>query len=512
MLRALLFATALAASESPLSDRLPADDHPAWVAALPWAREVTLSADPALPIDAPLAAAMAQAAITGGVVRIPAGSWTVADDIRIPSGVILRGVAGDPPATQLAFPRYAFSAEGAGTPISSAFKGIHLADPAAGHDAGVIDLDCQFGHIAFGQAADLGERIAAGSAPRRLLVAGCRLRFAAMPDPAIPMAMRPGDDAPFQHAWQRWTHRHAAAITAWAGSDVLIAGNHLPIDASANATQRGYRLAAACPEGKWTAEAKRLAVLERDIVFDYDNRPGIAVNHVAAGRQLDIWNTALEPRPAATATGIVIAANRIAGTGGGGIRVAGDGARVSGNDIVSPPGIVRPTARGYQLDRFSNNIRAIELRGWRWQVVGNTYAVHSNLAEGGGRYNDGEGIMHEAWENVGVRDSLLRGNRGNAYLCLWRVPIDGLRIEDNTVDRIHVLAETNAKPPVPLVVRGLVISGNRTGHALERGGGITVRGAVGAESRIAGNRHLVPGGGLASAGASVADNAGFAEE
>jgi hypothetical protein len=479
---------------------------------LPWTSEQELVADPALPIDAPLAAAMAAAAARGGgTVRIPAGTWRVDDDVRLPSGVVLRGVAGDPPATRLEFPRYVFATTSDGTPIATAFKGIFLADALGGHDAGMLDLDLAHAHIALGTATDLGARITAGTAPRRLLVAGCRLRFAAVPDAAIPMARRPGSEAPFQHAWQRWTHRHAAAITVWTNADVLVAANHLPIDAGANAVQPGYRLAAACPEGKWTAMAAQLPVLERDIVFDYDNRPGIAVNHVPAGRQLDVWTQALEPKPAATATGIVIAGNRIAGTGGGGIRVAGDGARVSGNTITSPPGINRPTARGYQLDRFSNNIRAIELRGWRWVVAGNTYEVHSNRAEGGGRYNDGEGIMHEAWENVGVRDGVIRGNRGNASICLWRVPIDGLRIEDNTADAIRVLGETNAKPPLPLPVHRLVIAGNTTGHGVERGGGILVRGALDG-CRVAGNRHLVADGQLDLAGAEAADNEGFSRK
>ncbi len=114
------------------------------------------------------------------------------------------------------------------------------------------------------------------------------------------------------------------------------------------------------------------------------------------------------------------------GTGCTAIRSSGDGA-YSGHSVV------RPQNNGKNMDTFTNNNRAIEVRGWRWTIERNDYEVYSNFNLAGHAYGDGEGIMHEAFNNVDLRDSRLIGNRGNRCLCVWRIPVDGLLIQDNDI-------------------------------------------------------------------------------
>jgi hypothetical protein len=179
--------------------------------------------------------------------------------------------------------------------------------------------------------------------------------------------------------------------------------------------------------------------------------------------------------------------------------------------------LVLPTARGYQMDHFTNNNRALEIRGWRWTMDGNDYEVYSNLTTGGRRYGDGEGLMHEAYDNVGVVDSKVINNKGNAYVCIWRLPVEGLLIQGNQVDAIKVFCETKGgKTKFPC--QRLQIIGNKTGGpvggatAAAGGGGIQVLGGPATESVIKDNVHEGPGGKLLNpAGAEVSNNQGYGQ-
>jgi len=90
------------------------------------------------------------------------------------------------------------------------------------------------------------------------------------------------------------------------------------------------------------------------------------------------------------------------------------------------------------MSHHVNNNRAIEMRALRWVVEYNNYEVYSNTQpleeEWFGKYGDGEGLMHEQHDNIPlIKDSKLRYNVGNRYLCMWRTPIDGLEIEGNMI-------------------------------------------------------------------------------
>ncbi|MFO0879472.1 MAG: glycosyl hydrolase family 28-related protein [Gemmataceae bacterium] len=502
-------AAALRAADAPISNPL-ASFKLSWADALPWATVIDVTRVPGKTLEDRLAAA--QAAVVargGGVVYFPPGTYRFQDSIRLLDGVILRGADPGPvrsaqhekfaPPTRFEFPRYVPLLEGDGTPIASAFKGIYLAQPATASHVGLIHLSIDHGHVHF--ADDGSDQHRAGS---RRFVVGCLLRNAAVADPAIPN-LTIG-----QLPWQRFTARHHAAINVKAASHLLLANNRLPRSGDDNFTMSGYVLLG----------PRKMKTTVDGVVFDFDNRPGLYANHYSVGGPGGNGPDGTpDSHPHAFRPGIIIRDNFIYNSGRTAIGFAGDGVICSGNVIRFPPDVWRPTATGQALTAGSstNDNRAVEMRGWRWLVEDNDYLVHRNWAfDRKYRINDGEGLMHEDHANSTVRDSILRRNRGNTYLSIYKTAgIDGLLVEANEISladgrqtiasgsAIYVSADRN-KQRFPC--RNVRIVGNRL-----KGGGILLAGDPSEKNLIARNRHL----GKESAPlhlaavAELADNEGF---
>jgi hypothetical protein len=500
-LAAAAAAVLASAAGAPAADMTPADNPAAayqlgWTDDIRWSRAVGIGDFPGKDWDEKAEAAQkAVAAKGGGVVYFPPGSYEFKQSIKLQSGVVLRGAAPagatdarrpeyDPPS-KIIFPRYKPSFEGQGTPSDTAFKGIELAEPAGAICCGAVNLAIQHGHIDLSDQ-NFSENFVKGRCGKNRIVFGCVLSNAAVLDDTIPK-LKDDLGRPFQDAWQRWTQRHHAAIHIFAGENVLVGNCRIPESGEGNFLMRGYKLHPATKEGEYRKQLEKLAVQTWDVPFDYDNRGGIFVNSLPAGKALNIWDVfqaqgnkevniepavstaagaepVLQPmkaRPWAFAPGIVIRNNYVFCTGAGAVKFSGDGAVCSFNVIRYKKDVVRPTARGYQLDSFTNNNRAIEMRGYGWTVEGNDYEVHSNLSIQGHKYGDGEGLMHEAYDNCDLRRSRLIANKGNRYLCIWRVPVDGLEIRGNVVEGgVNVLGCTNLGVPLP--VRNVAIVGNTT--------------------------------------------------
>ncbi len=488
---------------------------PDWPAKLHWDRVIDITTVAGDNWNEKIETAQDRLAGSGGVIWFPPGEYRLVETVRLRSGVILRGSnpggSGDPRdprydlPSRLIFPRYQPTFRDDGTPVSSAFKGIELADPNGGRDVGVVNLDLRNGHIHLGRWQGFARRFAEDTASRRLLVCGNLLRNAATIDPEIPR--------PWQHPWQRWTNRHRAAIHCYAQGDVLISGNRIPASGEGNFVMEGFRLYKDKPATHEQPRTREVTTI--DVPFDYDNRPGIMVNPDPLAEGLAVWKArdhSIDPPSWGLARGIVIRGNYVFCTGCVAIKTSGDGTFVGYNVIRYRPGVIRPTYTGLTLSNFTNNNRAVEMKGWRWTVQGNDYEVYSNYGPTGTKYNDGEGIMHEAWENVGVRDSRIIGNRGNAYICLWRVPVRGLEIRDNHIrtgggqPAITVLGQTNRDVDLP--VERVKITGNVT-----EGAGIKLTGDPGRAggNEIRDNRCASPGCGTIrnGAGATVGDNEGY---
>ncbi|MCS6866343.1 MAG: hypothetical protein RMJ56_15120 [Gemmataceae bacterium] len=485
----------------------------AWTRKIRWDTVIDFASVPGATNDEKLKNAIALATMKGGgVVQFPAGTFRFTDTIRLVEGVVLRGA--EPavvtrahhdryaPPTVFEFPKYEPQLEGDGTDIRKAFKGIYLAEPATASNVGVLNITINRGHIHFADAG-ASAKFAAG---RNRFVVGCVLRNAAVADPNVPNL--PAG----QKAWQRFTARHHAAINLKSAENALIANNRLPRSGDDNFTMNGYVLT----KGRDT-------ITIDGVVFDYDNRPGLLVNHYAIGGAGGMGPDGTpESHPHGFRKGIVIADNFIFNTGRMGIGFCGDGVRCINNIIRMPENLWRPTTTGIAATTGSstNDNRAIEMRGWRWVVDGNEYTVHRHWAfDKKYKINDGEGLMHEDHVNSTIRDSVLTNNRGNAYLSLYKCAgIDGLLIEGNEIHlsdgkpttasgaAIYVNADRNtARFPVKRV------------HIVKntlKGGGILLRGDPSEKNVIRGNKFVGSEKAkiILQADAEVADNSGLEVE
>jgi hypothetical protein len=243
-------------------------------------------------------------------------------------------------------------------------------------------------------------------------------------------------------------------------------------------------------------------VVAEGVLFDFDNRPGIYVNEYGdLGSQGDgVPNATPESAPHAFRGGLVIRDNFVFATGRTAISFSGDGTLCAGNVVRMLPDVWRPTCKGYEVSdpRSTNDNRAIRCRGYRWTVIGNDYEVYANRTfDRRHGISDGEGIMHENHTNSKVLESRISGNRGNAYICLWRVEVDGLEIRGNDVTvspgqwaALTVLGKKkNFKGDCP--VRRLNVMDNVTrGAGDARVDGIRVEGVPTERVAIEDNRHV----------------------
>jgi hypothetical protein len=455
----------------------------AWTDKLRWDHvlDVTTVAGAGQFWDARVDAAQAQlAAKGGGVLFFPAGSYRFKDDLKLQSGIVLRGAepvgatsAHDEkfsPPSQLEFPRYLPSFTGNGTPKETAFKGIVLADPATAANCGVVHLRIENGYI------NLPEGPEHRCDPHRLVL-GCLLRNAAGIMDEVPSAK---DNQP---GWLRYPHKFRAAIRVHASEHALIANNRIPKSGEANFVMRDYPL---------EDRAKKLVPF--DVLFDYDNRPGIYLNHHCVGGAGGSGNDGTpETHPWGFRKGLACVDNFVFGTGRCAIGFCGDGVICSRNMIRFAKDVPRPTVTGTKASYGSatNDNRAMELRGWRWVVENNDYEVFSNIcSDGKYRINDGEGLMHEDHCNSTIVDSRLVGNRGNSYLSLFHVgAIDGLHIEGNDITSGHISAiyvtAARHKQPGDFPIRRVTIVKNTT-----RGQGIRIQGWPAEKVVVKDNQHI----------------------
>lgn len=428
---------ALVEADAPLPKNNPLAEYDlAWTERIAWDEVVNIhdfdGADWHARLDAAQDALMERG---GGVVYFPAGVYRFEADIALGDGIVLRG---ETPAlrakddgfalrTRIVFPTYQPTFTGEGTPVETAFKHITLKDAARASQCGLAFLSIEFGAVYFPEGA--GHEVG-----RDRFVYGCRLVAAARAIPSVPQD--------WQHAWQRFTHRHRAAIQVYTQENALVANNRLANSQAHNFTMPGYRI-----------KNRQGEIVEQDqITFDYDNRPGIVVNGFAIGAAGgNPPDGTPDTHPHGFREGIEIRDNRIFSTGGYGILFTGLGTLCADNVIRFAPNVRRYTVTGEQYSSGSstNGNRAVEMRGWGYTVAGNDYEVYSNIAaDGNYRINDGEGLMHEDHVNSIVKDSQIVNNTGNTYISIYKTGgIDGLLVKGNRIDsRIFVVANRNSGP------------------------------------------------------------------
>ena len=503
----LLLPRALRAAEVGAPTHNPvADLKLAWTDEIKWANVLDVTQMPGADTLQKINAAQQQlAAKGGGVVYFPPGTYQVKDHIRLLDGIVLRGADPSPVTkatdeeyalpSKLEFPQYRSQAEGNGTPNDTAFKGIHLEKAATASNCGVVNLDLNCGHIFFEETAD-------HTIGRNRIVYGCRLRNAALPNPNVP------DLAMGQKPWQRYTATwERAAIHVYSSENALVANNRLPRSGEANFTMDGCLM----------LDRARKPTTVDGIIFDYDNRAGIYLNHYGIGGPGGQGPDGTpESHPYGFRKGLVIRDNYVFNTGRCAIGFCGDGVQCLRNVIRFARDVWRPSVTGQHLSHgaSTNDNRAVEMRGWRWVVDGNDYEVYRNLAFDRKYYiNDGEGLMHEDHVNSTVKESVLTNNRGNAYLSIYQTAgIDGLLVEGNDIRIDH---GASGEPAIH-------VTANRTNQAFPcrnvrilnntvSGRGILISGSPAENNVVKGNRAVgtVPQKIKNEANAVVENNEGF---
>lgn len=498
----LIRSTTVAADSGELSRAVPTGNPAAkyaltWTDDIKWSRVVCIDEFRGGSLEERFDKAQAAvAAQGGGVVYFPPGVYRFENSLRLKDGVVIRGAepegatdarkeAYNPP-TRFEFPEYIPTFEGKGTPIDTAFKGIYIGDPETASNCGVVNIAINRGHIDFQEGPD-------HKCGRNRIVYGCLLRNAAVADPQIP------DTKGGQHLWQRFTQRHHAAIAVRAAENILAANNRLPESAEDNFVMKGYLI-----KGQ-----------PFDVVFDYDNRPGLYINSYALGGPGGKGpNGTPQTHPWGFRKGIVIRDNYIFCTGRCAIAFTGNGTVCANNVIRFKDNVWRPTTTGAVISKGSstNDNRAVQMRGWRWTVEGNDYVVHRNwAADKSYKINDGEGLMHEDHVNSSVLDSKLIDNKGNSYISIYKTGgINGLLVKGNDIrtsggiSAIYVVANRNSGP---FECKNVKIIGNTTA-----GSGIQITGSPTENNVIKDNRHIGGGGKLVNeADARCRNNIGYDE-
>lgn len=420
---------------------------PAWTDEIRWACVYNLE-DFAGPTDGERLQAAQQAAIAdgGGVVYLPAGTYTLTTELLLADRVVLRGDlpavtdAKDDnfrPPTKLEFPAYAPRLEGNGTPNDTAFKQIRPQHPDEDSHQGFVFLDINRAAIAFQGDPD------AGTMTNRIIF-GIRSNNVAAPDAGVP-------DASFQPGWARFSDRFAANIRLTVAANAFVANNRLN-DAITDAyDQPGYQLRAADQDAvvTYTDGSK--------VPFSYTDHYGIVVNRSKPGGFQYARDPADEPglfRP-----GIALWDNWVYKTMRVGIMAAGQGLVIRGNQVLDAPqkqAWVDPTGQQQPRGHMTFENRAIDWSGHDVLIADNTYQVtrHQIMAS---RYQstDGEGLLaQECCGGTSVERVTIRNNQGDAYIGIYKVPdIRDLTISQNQISQvnsstaaIYVNADTNHAP------------------------------------------------------------------
>lgn len=426
--------------------------HLAWTKQLRWRNLRNVQDFPgATALERFKAAQAAVVATGGGVVFFPAGTYYFDDSLELKSGVVLRGA--DPtrsryardqpyaPPSRFEFPKHGFKI------ISNAENARNI---------GIVNLDINRARLALKLPQ-----------AENCLVYGNRLTNAIGLDPQVPQA--------WQQPEQRWTDRHSRAIGVFALGNVLVANNRIA-RSSDHFRQPGYVLAArGQPAG--TPET-------RTVLFDYDNRYGIRVNRETTQRT----PATPESDPHLFRPGIVVADNYVFVSGRVGIHVGGNGAQILRN-FIQGERAVRNTVNGIQLARGSdtNEHRAIDIAGWNYRIEDNEFYDFRNQLENS-RYplTDGEGILQQESSGSEARGGLIRNNRGNAYIGIYKIGVaSGITIAHNRLSGdadILLTADRNNGP-------GLAQNNRIIGNQLE--GNIVLTGSQtnSLGNQVSGNLH-----------------------
>lgn len=407
----------------------------------------------------------------GGVVFFPAGEYFFGDDVKLPSGVILRGEEVDGnateatfrPASKLRFPQYIFDPTlngGAGMNNNEAFKGIE-GKPGA-HDIALVNLDINRARIEFQPTEYVTSPVANTQWPvdpnHNILVMGIRSNNVAWPDPNVPNAS--------QQPWQRYGWRFSANIEVLASRNGIVVNNRINDEVTDTYLQPDY--VGACATGPTDGS---------QAPFSYTEHYGISLNRgkihrygpgrpTSAGtgpnNPLGIfgWVTYASPttEPLLFAPGNEVMDNWVYHTSRIGITAAGNGLKMIGNVIRDLEGKVvylTPNGTGCQNNNSATyENRGLDFSGWNVVCERNDIEVYTALIRGGYPTVDGESILvQECCGGTVVKDYTVKHNvlsrSGSGYIGIYKMRnLFNVKIDSNDLGckPIWVFADINNGP------------------------------------------------------------------
>jgi len=384
------------------------------------------------------AAALAQG---GGTIYFPAGTYEFTDDLVLDNSIILRGETPPSaeaksddfqPPSRLVFPQYQPQFSGNGTPNETAFKTIRTAHPETDSNLGLVYLDINRAGVQI--KPDL-----ASAQNRNMILFGLRSNNVAYPDGRVP-------DRSFQDGWMRFSDRFTANLKVNGYENILVANNRINDQITDTYEQPGYKV-------KSLDKKTIITYSEGDRVpFDYSAHHGIAVNRSG---QFELAETPTT-QPGLFRQGIIIRDNWVYHTMRTGIQASGQGLIVKDNEIHDKQGKQvwsHPTGLTQPRNANTYENRGIDWSGHQVTIEGNEYEVYRHrIMENRYWSVDGEGILiQECCGGTSVNGAVIRGNRGNAYIGIYKIPeIENVTITDNILlpapigeSNIYVSADTN---------------------------------------------------------------------
>lgn len=431
----------------------------------------------------------------GGVLYFPPGNYDLTDDLKVKSGVVLRGatptitdakVAGFLPLSKLSFPRYQLGdTTFGGNPTNTAFKEIKNENGATSN-VGFVWLDINRAAISMHPRFDsLGQVVHAGGTTnnfqpidfnRNCLVFGVRNNNVAIPQADIPLgAMRP---------YQRFSWRFSSNIDLMFAQNAVVANCRINDDVTDEFDVPNYR----------DRNGRSLTINNGTYRFSYTDHYGITLNR-AKLRELNgvkriepyIWYPTPQEEPALYRKGMEVRDNWVYKTMRVGIIAAGTGLVVDGNIVrdlpAGQPKNWQLAANGQTiLTNYSATLenRGIDFSGWDVTLTNNDVEVRTHSFPPS-QYTsvDGEGIMNQGnsggslIDGVIARNNIVNSNvdRGtNPGIGLYRTrDINNVLIENNNFTGangwIYVVA--NQSGNVPFKLSNVLIQNNTNAKNIE---------------------------------------------
>lgn len=452
-----------------------------WTDSLKWSLVTDVTTFGAIPNDTLDDSTAIQTGINqihaagGGVLFFPAGTYVVSGDLKLKTGVILRGadpegisdarVEGYNPPSKLVFPRFFLDTaanNGTGNDRKKAFKMIKGEYDCS--NSGLVNLDINRGAIGFhprfnpnpGAPFQTAQPIEQN---RNIIVMGCRSNNAVILDGGVPNLGTPAGSR--QRAWQVFPWRFTANIDVFVNQNCVIANNRLNDGPYDNFPMPNYRIQRRNTQ-IWFPLGERTVGTGWRAEFDYNAHYGISLNRAkmyqdTTGRyRVYSFVTYAKPEnePELFRTGFEIRDNWVYKTSRIGITGAGIGMLIKGNitrdqegkdtppfeNFTGPTGTVTPQG----ATTLEN--RGIDFSGWNVTVDSNDVICYRNYVQG---YlsTDGEGILlQECCGGTQVNDYTISRNKLKNYIGIYKMQdINNLKILNNDLGNtnLFVVANTN---------------------------------------------------------------------